>query len=110
MTIDSALIPPVSHYLGGMVGAAKAKHSEIRYKGYVSEEMTSLIERARFAFLEQCEGLLTDPSKYVKQLGYQLSPQDRDFLQKVLDTVRQIDWNNPQKVKDLGDFVDSQCR
>ena len=110
MTIDNVLIPPVSHYLGGMVGVAKATHSEIQYKGQVSEEMTAAIERARLAFLQQCEGLLNNPNKYVKQSGYQLSPQDLEFLQKVLDTARQIDWNNPQKVKDLGDFVDSQCR
>ena len=110
MAIDHILIPPVSHYLGGMVGAAKVTHSEIQYKGQVSGDMAARIEKARLAFLQHCEGLLNNPSEYVKQAGYQLLPQDQDLLQKVLEKAKQIDWNNPQKVKDFGDFVDSQCR
>lgn len=29
MAIDKILIPPVTHYFGGMIGAARAVHSEI---------------------------------------------------------------------------------
>lgn len=110
MAIDNILIPPVTHYFGGMIGAAKLMHSEIKHKGIVSEDMPTRINGARETFLQHCEGLIQDPARYVKQPGYQLSPQDREVLQKALETARQIDWNDPQQIQELGDFVDSQCR
>ena len=110
MTIDSVLVPPVSHYLGGMIGAVLAAHSEIRFKGKVSEDTIARIDGARLNFLQHCEGLLNNPSEYVKQPDYQLLPQDRDFLQKVLGESRQIDWYNSQQVRGLMELVDSLCR
>ena len=104
MTLDNALIGPVSHYIGGMIGAAAAIHSEAQAKGFIPE-LVEEIERARTACIARSEEMLANPAQYAKIDGYQLPPADRTFLEELLQSARESDWHDPAQVQSIASYV-----
>ncbi len=108
MAIDDALIRPVNHYLGGRVGVTMSCHEEISVKANL-EDVRPDIEGARGAFMTDLTDMLSNPAKYVKINGYQLRPEDKDFLQSLMEKAEQADWLKPADVQELSDYIAAYC-
>ncbi len=105
MALDQALVLPVSHYIGGMIGAATATLTEVQVKGKLPE-LTVILEQAKESCLSRCQDLLGNPAKYAKKPDYVLDERDRAFLRTLLEMVEHSDWQNPAEVRVLSNFVD----
>ena len=68
------------------------------------------MENAGHRCINYCEDILINPAKYAKQPGYQLRPEDRDFLQILSEKARSINWQSKQEVLDLRRFIFEYCR
>lgn len=109
MTLDATLNRAVSHYLGGILGLVHATHSEIEFKGSVSEELRAEIHRAAVRFGQTAEDLLANPAKYAKVPDYRLSGPDREFLQRVVDVSGTLNWEDKKEVDDLFTLIKGYC-
>ena len=109
MTLDQALVPAVSHYIGGRIGSAMVILQEVQVKGELPE-LIAAIDTSRASCLSSCNDLIVRPGIYAKQQTYQLSPQDRDFLQMTRQKIEQSHWRNLKEVQELSDFVDAYCQ
>lgn len=108
MTLDQALVAPVSHYIGGMIGAALLTAQEIQVKGRLPE-LTAAVEQAKTACRFRCQDLLANPGYYAKNPAYTLTSADRGFLEGLAGRIEGSDWANDTQLEDVASFVSGYC-
>ena len=101
MTIDDAILPAVVHYLGGMIGLARAIHSEQRATG---RSLREDLQSAKTQCLTHCQRMLEDPvpQEYCDgRTDYRLTLEDRIFLTSFQTGIEKVDWTVHEQIEGL---------